>query len=105
MGKWRILRRDGKDGETRVLGFWPRARLSYLANPRLIGMSAPSLVGMAICLDFNGKMGDFEAAWLLSYLVIWLLGDSSLSCLVMCRYIGSWLSWLSDLYMFWEENL
>ena len=63
MGKWRILRRDGKDGETRVLGFWPRARLSYLANPRLIGMSAPSLAGIAICHDFNEKMGDFEAGW------------------------------------------
>ena len=54
-------------------------------------------------------MGDFEAApqgrlnvgkgleasrAKLSYLVIWLLGDSSLSCLAMCRYIGSSLSWL-----------
>ena len=92
-----ILRRHAKGGQRLVRGRRPRARLSYLANPRLIGMSAPSLAGMAICLDFNGKMGDFEAAWLLSYLVIWLLGDSSLSCLAMCRYIGSWLSWHGDL--------
>ena len=34
----------------------------------------------------------------LSYLIVWLLGDSSLSCLAtMCRYIGSSLSWLGDL--------
>ena len=68
-----------------------------------------------ICEDFAWKMGDFEAALQenlkggkrleasrakLSYLVIWLLGDSSLSCLVMCRYIGSSLSWLGDVYGF-----
>ena len=33
-----ILRLPCKDGETRVLGFWPRARLSFLVNPRLIGI-------------------------------------------------------------------
>ena len=58
------------------------------------------------------KMVDFEAApqemlnegkrleasrAKLIYLVTWLLGDSSLSCLAMCRYIGSSLSWLGDL--------
>ena len=77
------------------------------------------LAGLAICKDFARKMGDFEAALQgkltvgkgleasrakLNYIVIWLLGDSSLSCLVMCRCIGSWLSWLYDLYRFWEEN-
>ena len=58
-----ILRRDVKEPETRVLGFWPRARLSYLATPRLIGESASLVAGMAICMDFGRKMGDFEAAW------------------------------------------
>ena len=67
------------------------------------------LAGLAIYKDFARKMGDFEAALQrklkvgkrqeasrakLSYLVICLLGDSSLSCLAMCRYIGSSLSWL-----------
>ena len=70
-------------------------------------------------MDFAKNLYDFEAALpntlsedkrleasraKLSYLVIWLLGDSSLSCLVMCRYIGAWLGWLGDLYGFGEEN-
>ena len=29
---------------------------------RLIGVSAHLLAGMAICMDFARKMGDFEAA-------------------------------------------
>ena len=45
----------------RVLVFWPRARLSYLATPRLIGESANLVAGMAICMDFGKKMADCEA--------------------------------------------
>ena len=76
---------------------------------RFIGVSAQLLAGMAICMDFAKKNYNFEAApqkrltpgkgleasrAKLSYLVIKLLRDSSLSCLAMCRYIGSSLSWL-----------
>ena len=39
-----------------------RAKLSYLVIWRLVGISAPGLAGMAICLDFNEKMEDFEVA-------------------------------------------
>ena len=58
-----ILKGPCKGVEPRVLVFWPRARLSYLATPRLIGESAILVAGMAICMDFGRKMGDFEAAW------------------------------------------
>ena len=61
-GKWVILRGPHKGLEPRVLGFWPRARLSYLATHRLIGESASLVAGMAICMDFARKMGAFEAA-------------------------------------------
>ena len=57
-----ILRGPPKRLEPRVLVFWPRARLSYLATPRLIGESASLVAGMAICMDFTMKMDDFEAA-------------------------------------------
>ena len=30
---------------------------------RLIGVSAHLLAGIAICMDFARKMGDFEAGW------------------------------------------
>ena len=30
---------------------------------RLIGVSAHLLAGMAICMDFAKKIGDFEAGW------------------------------------------
>ena len=56
-----ILRGPPKRGEPRVLVFWPRARLSYLATPRLIGESASLVAGIAICIDFARKIGDFEA--------------------------------------------
>ena len=65
-----ILRLPHKKLETRIHGFWPRARFNFLVNPRLIGesvsrligVSAHRLAGLAICEDFMRKMGDFEAA-------------------------------------------
>ena len=60
MGIWR---RPHKRLETRVRGFWPRARLSFLVNPRLIGIgeSVSRCIGV-FCTGFVRKMDDFEAA-------------------------------------------
>ena len=55
-----ILKLPHRTLETRVLGFWPRARLSFLVNPRLIGVSAHRLAGLAICEDFVRKNYEFN---------------------------------------------
>ena len=95
---------QGKGVEaSRATKFLSKSSAHRLAAWRCVGISAHRLAGLAICEDFGRKMGDFEAApqktlsagkgleasrAKRSYLVIWLLGDSSLSCLVMYRDIG-----------------
>ena len=47
---------------SRAIKFLSKSSAHRLAAWRCVGISAHGLAGLAICMDFTMKMGDFEAA-------------------------------------------